>query len=87
MASDIIKFRETKEFKEIMREAENLISTDNKSDLIRILVTLGLERLKDSFKSIQSVTQPLKMSETENIASSIKIFLLKEKKQQIKELR
>jgi len=87
MASDIIKFRETKEFKEIMREAESLISTNNKSDLIRILVTLGLERLKDSFKSIQSVTQPLKMSETENIASSIKIYLLKEKKQQIKELR
>jgi len=87
MASDIVKFRETKEFKAIMREAETLISTDNKSDLIRILITLGLERLKDSFKSIQSVTQPLKMSETENIASSIKIFLLKEKKEQIKELR
>jgi len=87
MVSDIIRFRETKEFTEIMREAEALINVSNRSDLIRILITLGLERLKESFKSIQSVTQPLKMGETEALASSIKIFLIKEKKEQIKELR
>ena len=86
MASDIIKLRETKEFKETLRKARYLIET-NQSDLIRILCNLGLERLEEAFQSVKSVTQPLKMSETENIASSIKIYLLKEKTAQLKDLK
>ena len=86
MVSDIIKFRETKEFKETMRKARLLIETDNQSDLIRILLNLGLERLEEAFKGIKSVTHTLKGSETNCIASSIKIYLLKEKKLQLKEL-
>jgi len=86
MASDRTIFRETPEFKEILRKAEILLQTNNRSDLIRILINLGLERLEDSFKSVKSVIQPLKMGETEALASSLKIFLIKEKKQQLKEL-
>jgi len=86
MVSDIIKFRETKEFKETLRRARELIVTDNQSDLIRILLNLGLERLEEAFKGIESVTHTLKGSETEAIASSIKIYLLVKKKEQLKEL-
>ena len=86
MVSDIIKFRKTKEFTETMRRAKLLIETDNQSDLIRILMNLGLERLEDVFKQMESVTHTLKQSETEALASSIKIFLLLAKKQQLKDL-
>ena len=86
MPSNIIKLRETKEFKETLRKARELIQT-NQSDLIRILCNLGYERLEDAIKGVESVTHPLKMSETEQIASCIKIFLLRAKKQQLKELK
>lgn len=86
MPSEIIKLRETKEFKETLIRARDLIET-NQSDLIRILCNLGLERLEQAFKVIESVTHPLKMSETEAVASSVKIYLLKQKKDQLKNLR
>ena len=86
MVSDIIKFRETKEFKKTINEARELLDTNNQSDIIRILSNLGLERLKQAFKGIESVTHTLKMSETESMASSIKIYVLKAKKQQLKEI-
>jgi len=86
MASDRIIFRETKEFKETLIKARSLLQTNNKSDLIRILSNLGLERLEEAFKGVKSVILPLKMSETEALASSLKIYLLKEKKRQLKEL-
>ncbi len=85
MPSNIIKFRETKEFRKTIKRARELVET-NQSDLIRILTHLGLERLEEAFKTIESVTHPLKMSETEIMASSIKIFLLKAKKEQLKEI-
>ena len=86
MSSEIIKFRETKEFKETLSKAKQLITTNNQSDLIRILCNLGLERLQEAYNGIESVTHTLKMSETENIASSIKIYLLQKKKDQVKQL-
>ncbi len=86
MASDRIIFRETKEFKETLIKARSLLQTNNKSDLIRILSNLGLERLEEVFKGVKSVILPLKSSETEALASSLKIYLLKEKKRQLKEL-
>jgi len=86
MPSEIIKLRETKEFKETLRKARDLIES-NQSDLIRILCNLGLERLQEAFKTIESVTHPLKASETECIASSVKIYLLKQKQLQIKEIK
>jgi len=70
-----------------MRRAKILITTDNQSDLIRMLMNLGLERLEEAFITIKSVTHPLKMSETTAIASSIKIYLLKAKSEQLKEIK
>lgn len=85
MPSNIIKFRETKEFRQTIEEARELLDC-NQSDLIRILSCLGLERLKEAFKSLEGVSQPLKMTETQAFASSVKIHILKAKKQQLKEL-
>jgi len=87
MVSEIIRFRETKEFRAVMREAEDILPGSTKSDIIRILLNLGLERLKESFRSIENVTHTLKPSETDALASSIKIFLLKAKDRQLKELK
>jgi len=86
MPSNIIRFRETKEFKETIRRARSIIET-NQSDLIRILCCLGIERLEQSFKQLETVSHPLKMSETEALASSLKIFVLRSKKQQLKDLK
>ena len=87
MPSDIIKFRETKEFKQTITEARELLQTENQSDMIRILCNLGLKRLKEAFNEIENVTHTLKSSETSSMASSIKIFLLAKKQEQLKKLK
>lgn len=86
MPSDIIKFRETKEFAETMQKARVLLQSDNQSENIRILVNLGLERLEESFRQMKSVTHTLKLGETENLSTSIKIYLVQAKKDQLKNL-